>query len=129
MSLLRLVCSVRDLSLCIFIPLSLLRNMSSRALKNHHRVFVLHESAAPADTLTISRFGQLFQTDAVHEQQGNGNEGNVSVLNGPEGGFSGDEVFSMAKAGARIFKLPGYILRAETASILAASLFGVLTAP
>lgn len=64
----------------------------------------------------------------AERQRGLGEMGNrpraVSVLIGPEGGFSEEEVQRLAEAGAKIFSLGPRILRTETAGLVALSLLG-----
>lgn len=49
-------------------------------------------------------------------------EGPTTILLGPEGGLTDDEVEAARAAGARVVGLGGHILRAETAAITAATL-------
>jgi 16S rRNA (uracil1498-N3)-methyltransferase len=47
-------------------------------------------------------------------------EGGAAIMIGPEGGFTRTELRLMEDAGCRLFRLPGHIMRTETASIAAA---------
>ena len=49
----------------------------------------------------------------------------LTLVVGPEGGFSEEEVEKALTLGANVRLLPGHILRAETAAIAAAALFSL----
>lgn len=53
---------------------------------------------------------------------GEGGDGGVAVMVGPEGGWDGAEVTGLRDAGATPRRLPGHVLRAETAAVAVVAL-------
>jgi 16S rRNA (uracil1498-N3)-methyltransferase len=62
------------------------------------------------------------ETMQRRSQQGNNYSLQVAIFIGPEGGFTSDEIQSIASQGAYMISLGPRILRAETAAIVAATL-------
>ena len=81
----------------------------SDRLSNGHLVYLFHQDK---ETIILKR-DEL--KAAINEH--------VSLLIGPEGGFTDEEVEVALRMGARVRLLPGHILRAETAAIAAVALF------
>jgi 16S rRNA (uracil1498-N3)-methyltransferase len=64
----------------------------------------------------------LFHTDGVMPSLNMKIDSDCSIITGPEGGFSSDEILKLEKMGFKKFNLATNILRCETAPIVALSL-------
>ena len=80
-------------------------------VKKGHKVFLFHQDSEKT----------MLKRDEVALSLGQ----ELTIIVGPEGGFSEEEVEKVIALGANVRLLPGHILRAETAAIAATTLFSL----
>jgi len=88
-----------------------------KAIQSGDEVIVLHEGDLDSKAISGKDFSNFVSSK--------NSTSSVSVLIGPEGGFTSEEIALFQKAGAKIKRLHGFILRAETAAIMIASIFSI----
>ena len=93
-------------------------DFARKALFDGNKVFVLHEDCEDSVLMRHSEIAQL-----VKKVESQVKSIKITVLVGPEGGFSQTEIDELKEVGCQIKRLPGFILRAETAAIMIAALF------
>ncbi len=88
-----------------------LRPFVQEEMRLQRKVFIFHQCPE----------GEAIKRSDLDLRQAN----EVTLLVGPEGGFTEEEVKSCAEAGVYVRWLPGHILRAETAAIAVTTLFSL----
>lgn len=92
---------------------STVRDVTTRAMARGNRVWVAHPAEHALDVL-----------DAVNQTPGD-----VTILIGPEGGFTEEEVGQATALGANVLRLGNSILRIETAAVVLIAAFAISSRP
>jgi 16S rRNA (uracil1498-N3)-methyltransferase len=99
-------------------PVELKKVLTSYASQSTHQGFIFYEE----EGMKLSEAVKVFSTKGSKNPSPPVGEGKLSVLIGPEGGFSREEVTFAKEKGFLVMSLGKRILKAETAAISAVTL-------
>jgi 16S rRNA (uracil1498-N3)-methyltransferase len=109
--------SERPIPLKVAEPLTPL-SFAAKALGDGSKLLILHEAIGDNALLSSAEVASMLKEPEELEGRPR-----IAVMIGPEGGFSQSEIDELIKIGGQVRRVPGFILRAETAAIMVASIF------